>query len=129
MLVEKVRQSLLNSHNSVSLFFLTCVDQVRVGSQSSNFVLSIAGHISCLQLVLNYASPCLGTDYCTTIEGDECCSCWDAYFELNKLEVRANYPSVNRYLKSSRVSPGLIQLFTARAAQRGNLKDGEGLRG
>lgn len=30
----------------------------------------------------------LGTDYCTAIEGDECCSCWDAYFELNKLEVQ-----------------------------------------
>jgi hypothetical protein len=54
----------------------------------------------------------LGTDYCTAIEGDECCSCWDAYFELNKLEVqyavRANL--VNRYLKP-RVSLGLIQLY------------------
>ncbi|CAL0313525.1 unnamed protein product [Lupinus luteus] len=25
-------------------------------------------------------------DYCSTLEGDECCSCWQAYFELKDLE-------------------------------------------
>ncbi|RZR83036.1 hypothetical protein BHM03_00009585 [Ensete ventricosum] len=27
------------------------------------------------------------SDYCTTLEGDDCCSCWRAYFELKDLEV------------------------------------------
>ncbi|KAJ8513983.1 hypothetical protein OPV22_004417 [Ensete ventricosum] len=26
------------------------------------------------------------SDYCTTLEGDDCCSCWRAYFELKDLE-------------------------------------------
>ncbi|KAE9613580.1 hypothetical protein Lal_00016148 [Lupinus albus] len=25
-------------------------------------------------------------DYCSTLEGEECCSCWQAYFELKDLE-------------------------------------------
>ncbi|VAI22336.1 unnamed protein product [Triticum turgidum subsp. durum] len=28
------------------------------------------------------------TDYCTTLEGDDCCSCWGAYFELNRSDLR-----------------------------------------
>jgi hypothetical protein len=26
------------------------------------------------------------SDYCTTLEGEECCSCWEAYHELQDLE-------------------------------------------
>ncbi|KAL5683933.1 hypothetical protein ACJX0J_010318, partial [Zea mays] len=37
-----------------------------------------------LSIVSEAQSIC--SDYCMTVEGDECCSCWDAYFELNKLE-------------------------------------------
>jgi len=41
------------------------------------------------------------TDYCTTIEGDECCSCWDAYFELNKLEQELPKEEIARMVKDS----------------------------
>ncbi|KAL6894005.1 hypothetical protein ACP4OV_008103 [Aristida adscensionis] len=41
------------------------------------------------------------TDYCTTIEGDECCSCWDAYFELNQLEQELPKEEIARMVKDS----------------------------
>lgn len=41
------------------------------------------------------------TDYCTAIEGDECCSCWDAYFELNKLEQELPKDEIARMVKDS----------------------------
>ncbi|CAD6206775.1 unnamed protein product [Miscanthus lutarioriparius] len=41
------------------------------------------------------------TDYCTTTEGDECCSCWDAYFELNKLEQELPKEEISRMVKDS----------------------------
>ncbi|WVZ60675.1 hypothetical protein U9M48_010664 [Paspalum notatum var. saurae] len=41
------------------------------------------------------------TDYCTTVEGDECCSCWDAYFELNKLEQQLPKEEIARMVKDS----------------------------
>ncbi|KAG2545646.1 CCG-binding protein 1-like [Panicum virgatum] len=41
------------------------------------------------------------TDYCTTIEGDECCSCWDSYFELNKLEQELPKEEIARMVKDS----------------------------
>ncbi|CAN6281234.1 unnamed protein product [Urochloa humidicola] len=41
------------------------------------------------------------TDYCTTVEGDECCSCWDAYFELNKLEQELPKEEIARMVKDS----------------------------
>ena len=41
------------------------------------------------------------TDYCTAIEGDECCSCWDAYFELNKLERELPKDEIARMVKDS----------------------------
>lgn len=43
----------------------------------------------------------MDTDYCTTIEGDECCSCWDAYFELNKLEQELPKDEIARMVKDS----------------------------
>uniref|UniRef100_A0ACD5WBK2 Uncharacterized protein n=1 Tax=Avena sativa TaxID=4498 RepID=A0ACD5WBK2_AVESA len=45
------------------------------------------------------------TDYCTTLEGDECCSCWDAYFELNKLEQELPQEDIARMVKESRSDP------------------------
>nr|ACG34898.1 hypothetical protein [Zea mays] len=41
------------------------------------------------------------TDYCMTVEGDECCSCWDAYFELNKLEQELPKEEISRMVKDS----------------------------
>ncbi|KAM3260492.1 hypothetical protein ACQJBY_051637 [Aegilops geniculata] len=45
------------------------------------------------------------TDYCTTLEGDDCCSCWDAYFELNKLEQELPQEEISRMVKDSRSDP------------------------
>uniref|UniRef100_A0A0E0GU80 Uncharacterized protein n=1 Tax=Oryza nivara TaxID=4536 RepID=A0A0E0GU80_ORYNI len=45
------------------------------------------------------------TDYCTTLEGDECCSCWDAYFELNKLEQELPKEEIARMVKDSEGDP------------------------
>ncbi|KAG8098304.1 hypothetical protein GUJ93_ZPchr0013g37137 [Zizania palustris] len=45
------------------------------------------------------------TDYCTTLEGDECCSCWDAYFELNKLEQELPKDEISRMVKESEGDP------------------------
>ncbi|XP_015690087.2 CCG-binding protein 1 [Oryza brachyantha] len=45
------------------------------------------------------------TDYCTTLEGDECCSCWDAYFELNKLEEELPKEEIARMVKDSEGDP------------------------
>ncbi|KAL5210330.1 hypothetical protein ABZP36_005953 [Zizania latifolia] len=45
------------------------------------------------------------TDYCTTLEGDECCSCWDAYFELNKLEQELPKEDISRMVKESEGDP------------------------
>ncbi|KQK13028.1 CCG-binding protein 1 [Brachypodium distachyon] len=45
------------------------------------------------------------TDYCTTLEGDECCSCWDAYFELNKLEQELPKEEIASMVKESQADP------------------------
>lgn len=45
------------------------------------------------------------TNYCTTLEGDECCSCWDAYFELNKLEQELPKEEIARMVKDSEGDP------------------------
>lgn len=37
--------------------------------------------------MLIYATFLVLADYCTTLEGDDCHSCWRAYFELKDLEV------------------------------------------
>ncbi|KAJ4744792.1 maternal effect embryo arrest 14 [Rhynchospora pubera] len=38
------------------------------------------------------------SDYCTTVDGDECCSCWDAYFEMQDLEKKWPPEKFDRFL-------------------------------
>ncbi|KAF8644264.1 hypothetical protein HU200_066507 [Digitaria exilis] len=49
----------------------------------------ITGATTLLDQIASVYGPCFLCGYrlLTTIEGDECCSCWDAYFELNKLSL------------------------------------------
>ncbi|EMS46431.1 hypothetical protein TRIUR3_01279 [Triticum urartu] len=61
-----------------------------------------------LARVLVIGMPChraFIADYCTTLEGDDCCSCWDAYFELNKLEQELPQEEISRMVKDSRSDP------------------------
>ncbi|KAJ1701664.1 hypothetical protein LUZ63_001443 [Rhynchospora breviuscula] len=38
------------------------------------------------------------SDYCTTVDGDECCSCWDAYFEMQDLKKKWPPEKFDRFL-------------------------------
>ncbi|TVU44846.1 hypothetical protein EJB05_04307 [Eragrostis curvula] len=59
------------------------------------------------------------TDYCTTIEGDECCSCWDAYFELNELEKELPKEEIARMVKDSE---GDVRYLIRSIHHRSNLR-------
>ncbi|EER90829.1 hypothetical protein BDA96_01G081200 [Sorghum bicolor] len=59
------------------------------------------------------------TDYCTTTEGDECCSCWDAYFELNKLEQELPKEEISRMVKDSE---GDVRYLIESIHHRSNLR-------
>ncbi|OIW10163.1 hypothetical protein TanjilG_27914 [Lupinus angustifolius] len=38
------------------------------------------------------------SDYCSTLEGEECCSCWQAYFELKDLEKESPKVDIERLI-------------------------------
>ncbi|XP_062214439.1 CCG-binding protein 1-like [Phragmites australis] len=59
------------------------------------------------------------TDYCTSVEGDECCSCWDAYFELNKLEEELPKEEIARMVKDSE---GDVRYLISSIHHRSNLR-------
>ncbi|KAM3278351.1 hypothetical protein ACQJBY_045917 [Aegilops geniculata] len=81
-------------------------------SHSANLLhpdtMTLLGRVEELARVLVIGTPChlaFIADYCTTLEGDECCSCWDAYFELNKLEEELPQEEISRMVKDSRSDP------------------------
>ncbi|KAF2941491.1 hypothetical protein DAI22_03g350600 [Oryza sativa Japonica Group] len=45
------------------------------------------------------------SDYCTTLKGEECCSCWDAVEEFNKLEQELPKEEIARMVKDSEGDP------------------------
>lgn len=48
-------------------------------------------------------------DYCTTLEGDECYSCWRAYFELKELEEEEAKEDVERMIVDAGGMKSLIK--------------------
>ncbi|KAJ3706062.1 hypothetical protein LUZ61_009767 [Rhynchospora tenuis] len=38
------------------------------------------------------------SEYCTTVDGEECCSCWDAYFEMQDLKKKWPPEKFDRFL-------------------------------
>ena len=48
------------------------------------------------------------TDYCTKLEGDDSCSCWDAYFELKDLEKEMPREDVERFVRQTGGMKSLI---------------------
>ncbi|KAM7470713.1 hypothetical protein LguiA_008896 [Lonicera macranthoides] len=39
--------------------------------------------------------------YCTTLEGEECCRCWEAYFEFKKLEKEVPKRDIERLISNA----------------------------
>ncbi|XP_052145751.1 CCG-binding protein 1-like [Oryza glaberrima] len=61
----------------------------------------------------------LFADYCTTLKGEECCSCWDAVEEFNKLEMELPRAELETVVKDAGGDMGhLISAIHRRAQAR-----------
>uniref|UniRef100_I1PFT8 Uncharacterized protein n=1 Tax=Oryza glaberrima TaxID=4538 RepID=I1PFT8_ORYGL len=59
------------------------------------------------------------SDYCTTLKGEECCSCWDAVEEFNKLEMELPRAELETVVKDAGGDMGhLISAIHRRAQAR-----------